>query len=144
MSHSRAARQRWILGLVAAAAGAVMLFLGISQLVEQHDLATRGVVTAGVVEDKSHGRQPVITVSFTTRDGQQVQAETHNFKDTVEVGDAIRVRYDPQHPTSFQDERWGVDYWLPLIPLAGGLFFAGLLVEIVVVGVPDWMLRRRR
>jgi hypothetical protein len=121
-----------------------MLFLAGTQWVEMRSLQTRGVVTSAEITDVSSGRQPVISVAFTTVAGRDVEGQTHNYKGDPELGDIIRVIYDPKHPSHFQDERWGYPYWLPAIPAAGGAFFAAMTLYIAVAGVPAWFTRNRR
>ncbi|MET9019206.1 DUF3592 domain-containing protein [Actinopolymorpha sp. NPDC004070] len=69
-----------------------------------------------------------ITVHFTTKDSRQVEDWTESFVDhdpPVHKGDTIRVVYDPDDPSNFQDARWGNDYTGPVVFGAGAIGLAG-------------------
>jgi hypothetical protein len=103
-------------------------------------LSSRGVLTTAAVVGESHGRDPRITVRFTTAAGEVVQADTANYKEPADPGDTIEIVYDPQDPHRLQAADWGYDYWLPAICLGGGV-----LVGAYTYGVwRGWLPRRRR
>ncbi|MFD2077734.1 DUF3592 domain-containing protein [Actinopolymorpha cephalotaxi] len=107
--------------MAAALFAALAIVLGYARYV----LATHGQIAEGVVLDRTRAPYwvgkgsdgPRITVRFTTKDGRQVEDWTGDFVDDPPVGkgDPIRVVYDPDDPSMFQDVRWGGDYLGPAV-----------------------------
>lgn len=122
------------------------LVFGVSSTASLNDLKDHGVRTTGQVIDKSKGRNPSITVSFTTATGEEVTAETDEYVKR-KVGDSLPLIYDPGDPATFQDEKWGFGfaaYSLAISPILGGVAFIGLGIYIAFVGVPGWLQGFRR
>ncbi|GAA2758437.1 hypothetical protein GCM10009872_37970 [Actinopolymorpha rutila] len=129
---------------------AVFAALAIVLAYDSYVLATRGQVAEGVVLARTDAPYwagkgsdgPRITVRFTTKDGHQVEDWTGEFVDDPPVGrgDPIRVVYDRDYPSMFQDVRWGSDY-------LGTAFFGGGAVVSAAFGLwefrPDRTARHR-
>ena len=104
-----------------------------SLLVVAYDLEKEGVVASGEVIRMTTHRTKSMIVSFTTADGERVEADIRPKScDLKQPGDPIQIRYLPESPTDTQD---ACD-----TPRShfGGQGIIALLVGVVFTGGSGW------
>lgn len=79
---------------------------------EVHDLERRGLVTDATVVDVPFDRSKSSSfeLQFTTSSGRTVRATTGRIDGDRQLGDRVKVRYDPERPDRVQEADWGADY----------------------------------
>ncbi|MBG6100179.1 hypothetical protein IW249_000593 [Micromonospora vinacea] len=128
-------RSRWRPGYwlrhpaLGVAVGALLVFVlvtcGLGNLRHRNDLVERGERAVGTVREV-HGRQWWVSVSFTTRSGEEVIAWiSHSPWDEPSVGEEVDVIYDRVDPVGsayLSDDEPGMLY--PTLLLAGSTVLA--------------------
>jgi hypothetical protein len=134
------------------AAGIVFIlsavFFGILTVLEidqdQH-LGVGSVVTQATVVGVHEGRDPSVTVEFLQQNGPMVRAEVTDFSwdPTPRVGDAARVRYDPDDPVAYvRDDRMRPNLRLTVLLALFSIAFSAAGVAGWRRHLPSWVLKR--
>lgn len=137
-------RRHLVAGLVSLAAAVVFTALGYDA--QEADRRLQGAPLADAVVEEVHDgfrRNDYLVVAFTTATGQQVRAELREgyWTPSPEVGDVVRVRYDPSAPTTYlRDVRRGDDAGLAIIGYGAAILFAVLAVASFAGRLPQWIL----
>lgn len=96
-------RSRWIYVCLPVVA-AMFLFFAAARFYSAATLSIRGVQARGEVVEQIGGRTEQHRVRFTTEDGQVVETDADGPAGrSAEVGDRVRVTYDPQNPETVSE-----------------------------------------
>jgi hypothetical protein len=110
-------------------------YLGVESLADTYRLQTRGQVAVAEVSKTPRPKLGLrVMVAFTTQDGRFVSMRLERYRG-AELGDTVRVEYDPADPANLQQAGMGYNY-------PHGLFRVGLAVGFVAFGLFVW--RRNR
>lgn len=90
----------WLLVAVAF----VLLIAAGAAYVQPNRLVLTGTQTVAEVIESTPGEPASMTVRFTTKDGQTVEATTSLLFALPPEGAAVRIRYDPDDPTQVADD----------------------------------------
>lgn len=88
---------------IVTAMGLVVLLGGVGGYIDDRDLTARGVTTQATVVSAYPGRDPAYDVRFTLPGGQVVTERTDYASNGARVGDAMRIEYDPQDPSTVSE-----------------------------------------
>lgn len=120
--------------------GALFVLMAAIEFDDRRILTSRGLEAAGKVVAKTGGRSRYIKVSYETREGNAVTAETEYFKEPVSVGDTITIRYDPDDPELIQHTRWDFSIGVIAFLAAMGAAFVAIGIYSLWRGPPSWLV----
>ena len=102
-------------------------------------------VVDGTLVSVHDGRTSWVVVDFVTTDGQRVRAETEDYlwDPAPEVGDAARIRYNPDDPERYaRDARFGGYSWLVALLAVFSTVLLGAAAQGWRRRLPDWLRNR--
>lgn len=131
--------------------GAVMLAIGLAMLTlalgvagwvlwfRSNAQAVEGTVVAEILTPYSDGNSYCPVISYTTRNGQRLEHHSNicSWPAAYEVGDKVRIYYDPINPTRVQLNNFFGTWFFP------SLFgFLGLVFSLSGAGMlaPDYLI----
>ena len=119
--------------------------LAVLDIDQNQHLGVGSLVTQATVVGVHEGRDSSVTVEFVPQNGAAVRAEVTDFNwdPPPRVGDAARVRYDPDDPIAYvRDDRMGADILLTVLLALFSVAFSAAGVAGWRRRLPSWVLKR--